>query len=58
MDDLVVKFEKQLVDDINKSGLPMQVIRLVLMEVQNSVIAECNKPAEKQNKEGEENGIQ
>ena len=43
MDDLVVKFEKQLVDDINKSGLPMQVIRLVLMEVQNSVIAECNK---------------
>lgn len=54
MDDLVVKFEKQLVDDINKSGLPMQVIRLVLMEVQNSVIAECNKPVEKQSKEGEE----
>lgn len=44
MDDLVIKFEKQLVKDIQESGLPLQVVRLVLMEVQNSVIAECNKP--------------
>lgn len=53
MDELVVKFEAQLVKDIQESGLPLQVVRLVLMEVQNSVIVECNRL-----KEGETNGEQ
>lgn len=54
MDELILKFEQQLVDDINKSGLPMQVVRLVLMEVQNSVIRECNKPVEQAESEEKE----
>lgn len=56
MDEQIVKFEKQIVDDINKSGLPLQVVRLVLLEVQNSVIAECNKQ-NLEEKEREENGL-
>lgn len=54
MDELILKFEKQIVDEINKSGLPMQVVRLVLMEVQNSVIRECNKPVEQAESEEQE----
>ena len=56
MDDLITKFETQIVKDINESQLPLQVIRLVLMEVQNSVVAECERI--KREKESETNGIQ
>lgn len=40
MDDLIIQFEKKLTEDISNSGLPLQVIRLVLAEAQTAVNAE------------------
>lgn len=58
MDELITKFEEQIVKDIRESQLPLQVVRLVLMEVQNSVVAECQRAKEQKEKENETNGIQ
>jgi len=41
MDKLIVDFEKKITEDIKNSGLPIQVVRLVLMEAQGAVNAEC-----------------
>ena len=57
MDELITKFEEQIVKDIRESQLPLQVVRLVLMEVQNSVVAECQRVKEQKEKESETNGI-
>ncbi len=56
MDELITKFEEQIVKDIRESQLPMQVVRLVLIEVQNSVVAECQRAKEQKEKESETNG--
>ena len=58
MDKLITEFEEKIAKDINESKLPIEVIRLVLIEVQNSVVAECQRVRNEKEKESEANGIQ
>ena len=58
MDKLITEFEEKIAKDINESKLPIEVIRLVLIEVQNSVVAECQRVRNEQEKGENTNGIQ
>lgn len=57
MNSIIRAFRDKIIKDINEAGLPIEIVRLVLVEIVNSLNAECEKViAEEQAKakEGEE----
>ena len=43
MNSIIRAFRDKIVEEINKAGLPIEVVRLVLVEIVNSLNAECEK---------------
>ena len=57
MNSIIRAFRDKIIENINNSGLPIEVVRLVLVEIVNSLNVECEKIiAEEQAKKEEENG--
>ena len=53
---VIRSFRDKVVADINESGLPIEVVRLTLSEIMNSINAECERilKEESQTEKGEE----
>ena len=43
MNSIIRAFRDKIVEEINKAGLPIEIVRLVLVEIVNSLNAECEK---------------
>lgn len=57
MDKQIRDFRDKIVKEINSSGLPLEVIRLVFLEISGSISAECDRIIlEARAKESEEDG--
>ena len=53
MDKVIRDFRNTIVKDIQESKLPLEVVRLVFVEVMSSVNAECEKVIAEQSKQEE-----
>jgi hypothetical protein len=57
MDKQIRDFRDKIVKEINSSGLPLEVVRLVFLEISGSISAECDRIIlEERAKESEEDG--
>lgn len=43
MNSIIRAFRDKIVEEINKAGLPIEIVRLVLVEIVNSLNVECEK---------------
>ena len=43
MNSIIRAFRDKIVEELNKAGLPIEVVRLVLVEIVNSLNVECEK---------------
>ena len=43
MNSIIRAFRDKMVTEINNSGLPIEIVRLVLLEILNSLNAECDR---------------